>query len=198
MNAQGSASAINSLPIRLFKDKSQLAAWIAKQSHDSPGIWVRFAKKASKLKSISYQEALDVALCHGWIDGQKRPENQETYLTRFLPRGPKSLWSKINREKAAALIESGAMMPAGLAAVERAKRDGRWDAAYDSPSSATVPPDLEAALDANPAAKAFFDKLDKANRYAILWRIQTAKRPETRAKKIEQFTAMLERGEKIH
>jgi uncharacterized protein YdeI (YjbR/CyaY-like superfamily) len=187
-----------STPIRLFRNKDAWGAWIAKQSPHSPGIWVRIAKKGSKLKSVSYQEALEVALCHGWIDGQKKPESDEAWLQRFLPRGPKSLWSKINREKALSLIEIGAMRPSGLAAIESAKREGRWEAAYDSPSTAAIPTDLQTALDANPRAKAFFDTLDKANRYAVLWRIQTVKKPETRARKIVQFVAMLDRSEKIH
>jgi uncharacterized protein YdeI (YjbR/CyaY-like superfamily) len=187
-----------SIPICLFKNKDAWSAWIAKQSPDCPGVWVRIAKKGSKLKSVTYQEAVEVALCHGWIDGQKKPESEDAWLQRFLPRGPKSLWSKINREKALSLTETGAMQAAGLAAMERAKREGRWETAYDSPSTAAVPPDLQTALDANPRAKSFFETLDKANRYAVLWRIQTAKRPETRARKIVEFVDMLQRGEKIH
>jgi uncharacterized protein YdeI (YjbR/CyaY-like superfamily) len=137
-------------------------------------------------------------LCYGWIDGQKRPENEDSWLQRFLPRSARSVWSKINREKALALIASGRMKPAGLAAIENAKRAGRWEAAYDSPSRAVVPDDFQAALEASPRAKAFFETLDRANRYALLWRIQTVKRPETRARKIAEFVAMLERKEKIH
>lgn len=150
------------------------------------------------LKSVTYSEALESALCYGWIDGHKKPESDEAWLQKFLPRSPRSLWSKINREKALALIAGGKMKPAGLAAMEAAKRNGCWETAYDSPSRATVPTDFQAALDAHPAAKAFFDTLDKTNRYAILWRIQTVKRPDTRARKIDQFIAMLARNEKIH
>ncbi len=150
------------------------------------------------MKSVSYQEALEIALCYGWIDGQKRPENEHTWLQRFCPRSARSVWSKINREKALALIASGEMQAAGLAAIEDARKNGRWESAYDSPGSATVPADLQAALDASPNAAAFFQTLNSANRYAILWRIQTVKKAETRTRKIEQFIAMLERREKLH
>ena len=164
----------------------------------SSGLWLRTAKKGSQLKSVSYQEALEVALCYGWIDGQKRPENEEAWLQRFCPRSVRSVWSKINREKALALIASGDMKPAGLAAIEDARKNGRWESAYDSPGNATVPADLQAALDANPKAATFFQTLNSANRYAILWRIQTVKKAETRTRKIAQFIAMLERHEKLH
>ena len=184
--------------IRLFKSKQDWATWLDKNHLTSTGLWLRLAKKSSDVRSVTYKEALEVALRYGWIDGQKKPESDAAWLQRFLPRGSKSLWSKINREKALALIASGEMKAAGLEAIENAKKNGQWEAAYDSPSAATVPSDLQAALDANSPAKAFFDKIDRVNRYAILWRIQTAKKPETRARKIEQFIAMLERGEKIH
>ena len=172
--------------------------WLNKSHRTNTGLWLRIAKKSSDLPSVSYQEALEVALCYGWIDGQKKPESDETWLQRFLPRSTKSLWSKINREKALALIASGEMKPPGLAAIENAKKNGQWEAAYDSPSKATIHSDFQAALDAHPKAKAFFETIDRTNRYAVLWRIQTAKKPETRARKIEQYIAMLERGEKIH
>ena len=184
--------------IRLFKSKQDWAAWLDKNHRTSTGLWLRLAKKSSDLRSVTYKEALEVALCYGWIDGQKKPESDAAWLQRFLPRGSKSLWSKINREKALALIASGEMKPAGLEAIENAKKNGQWEAAYDSPSRASVPDDFQAALNANPQAKAFFETIDRVNRYAVLWRIQTAKKPETRARKIEQFVAMLERGEKIH
>ena len=174
------------------------AAWLDKNHGTSTGLWLRLAKKSSDLTSITYKEALEVALCYGWIDGQKKPESDAAWLQRFLPRGSKSLWSKINREKALALIASGEMKAAGLEAIEKAKKNGQWEAAYDSPSRASVPDDFQAALDANSPAKAFFEKIDRVNRYAILWRIQTAKKPETRARKIEQLIAMLEHSEKIH
>ena len=183
---------------KLFATKEAWANWLAAQHGVSSGVWLRLAKKGSTLVSISYGEALDVALCYGWIDGQKRPESESPWLQRFLPRGKKSLWSKINREKALGLIASGEMQAAGLAAIARAKESGQWEAAYDSFSRATVTPDLQAALDANEPAKAFFATLDRTNRYAVLWRIQTAKKAETRARKIQQLVEMLGRGEKIH
>ena len=185
-------------PARLFTSKREWAAWLDKNHAASSGLWLRTAKKGAPLKSVSYQEALEVALCYGWIDGQKRPENEQSWLQRFCPRSARSVWSKINREKALALIANGEMKPAGLAAIEDARKNGRWESAYDSPGNATVPPDLQAALDASPKAAAFFKTLNRANSYAILWRIQTVKKAETRARKIEQFVAMLERHEKLH
>jgi uncharacterized protein YdeI (YjbR/CyaY-like superfamily) len=184
--------------IRLFKSKQAWAAWLDKNHGISTGLWLRLAKKSSDLRSVTYKEALEVALCYGWIDGQKKPENDAAWLQRFLPRGSKSLWSKINREKALALIASAEMKPAGLEAIESAKKNRQWESAYDSPSRASVPDDFQAALNANQQAKSFFETIDRANRYAVLWRIQTAKKPETRAQKIELFIAMLERGDKIH
>ena len=185
-------------PIKLFKSQKDWSLWLEKNHQKSPGLWLRLAKKDSEIRSVSYKEALEVALCYGWIDGQKKPESDEAWLQKFVPRSAKSIWSKINREKALALIASGEMKPAGLEAIENAKKNGHWESAYDSPSGATVPDDLQAALDANPQAAAFFDALDKANRYAILWRIQTVKKSETRARKIEQYIGMLERKEKLH
>jgi len=159
---------------------------------------MRIAKKGSGTKSITYADALEVALCHGWIDAQKRAESEHAWLQRFMPRAKKSIWSKINREKALALIASGRMKHSGLEEVERAKEDGRWEAAYDSPKTATAHPDFQRALDGNPRAKAFFKTLSATNRYALLWRIQTAKKPETRARRIHTFIEMLEKGETIH
>jgi uncharacterized protein YdeI (YjbR/CyaY-like superfamily) len=185
-------------PVRLFKSKQDWAAWLEKNHRKSAGLWLRLAKKDSGLRSVSYKEALEVALCYGWIDGQKRPESEQAWLQRFVSRSGPSIWSKINREKALALIANGEMKAAGLEAIENAKKNGRWHAAYDSPSAASVPSDFQAALDANPRASAFFTTLDRANRYAILWRIQTVKKAETRARKIDQFIGMLEKGEKIH
>ena len=185
-------------PKLLFKDEKAWAAWLQKNHQTSTGVWMRVAKKDSGLESVSYPEALEVAICYGWIDGQKRPENERTWLQKFLPRSEKSIWSKINREKALALIESRRMRPAGLKAIERAKINGRWESAYDSPSRATVPADFQAALRANSLAREFFEKLDRANRYAILFRIQTVKKAETRTRKIQQFIEMLKRQEKIH
>ncbi len=192
------ANASPSLLSMLFECKQDWAAWLDKNHGESPGLWLQLAKKGSKRKSVTYREALDVALCYGWIDAQKRAFNDDVWLQRFLPRSPKSLWSKTNREKALALIASGQMSAAGLKAINNAKQSGQWENAYDAPSKAAVPGDLQAALDASPKAKKFFNTLDKANRYAILWRIQTTKRPETRARKIEQFIDMLKRQERIH
>ncbi len=185
-------------PILLFPDQEAWTAWLDKNHQKSPGLWLRLAKKGAGAQSVSYVEALDVALCYGWIDGQKKGESESTWLQKFVPRARKSIWSKINRQKALALMKTGLMRPAGLEQIERAKKDGRWDAAYDSPAGATVPSDFQAALDCNPRAKAFFAALDRANRYAILFRIQTAKKSETRVKRMQQFVKMLEKHEKIH
>jgi uncharacterized protein YdeI (YjbR/CyaY-like superfamily) len=182
----------------LFPHQNAWIEWLAANHATSAGVWLRLAKKGSPIQSVSYAEALEAALCYGWIDAQKKPESEHAWLQRFTPRRPKSIWSKVNRDKATALIEAGRMQPAGLQQVERARQDGRWDAAYDSPGSAEVPDDLQAALDRNAQAKAFFRTLDRANRYAILWRVQTAKKAETRTRRIRQFVEMLERHEKIH
>jgi len=185
-------------PVRLFANQAAWAAWLEKNHRDSVGLWLRLAKKGSGRRSVNYAEALEVALCYGWIDGQKRGESDEAWLQRFLPRAAKSIWSKINREKVAVLIAAGRMKTAGLEAVEAARKDGRWDAAYDSPKSAKVPEDFQAALDENRRAREFFESLDGANRYAVLFRIQTVKKAETRARKIREFVEMLERNERIH
>jgi uncharacterized protein YdeI (YjbR/CyaY-like superfamily) len=179
-------------------DRDAWAAWLGAGHASSPGVWLKIAKKGSDARSVSYAEALDVALCHGWIDGQKRPLDDRFWLQRFTPRTPRSRWSKRNRALAERLIASGEMAPAGLREVERARADGRWEAAYDSHATATVPPDLQAALDADAGAAAFFAGLDSANRYAILYRIQEARRPETRARRIATFVAMLAEGRRIH
>jgi uncharacterized protein YdeI (YjbR/CyaY-like superfamily) len=192
------ASAKSELPVLSFTTSAKFAAWIKSQPAPSPGLWLRLGKKTSALKTLSYQEALDVALAWGWIDGQLKPHDQDSWLRRFTPRGARSIWSKINRDKALALIASGQMRAAGLAEVERAKKDGRWQAAYDSPSNAKAPPDFSAALAKSKRASAFFKALESHNRYALLFRIQAAKKPETRARKIREFVAMLEREEKIH
>jgi uncharacterized protein YdeI (YjbR/CyaY-like superfamily) len=184
--------------IRGFKTRRDFAAWLEKNHKDSPALWVRIGKKGSGIKSITYAEGVDVALCYGWIDAQKLPENETAWLQRFMPRRPRSIWSKINREKALALIASGQMNEAGLVEVERAKKDGRWEAAYDSPSAASVPPDFERELERHPKAKAFFKTLSRTNSYAITWRIQTAKKPETRERRIRAFIEMLEKGETLH
>ncbi|HEX8699215.1 MAG TPA: YdeI/OmpD-associated family protein [Myxococcaceae bacterium] len=195
---QPARGATGDLPIVEFPHQKGWAAWLGKNHGKSAGVWLRMFKKDSGLPSVNYAEALEVALCYGWIDGLKRSDSATAWLQKFTPRGKRSTWSKINREKALALIESGKMKPAGLAEIERAKADGRWDQAYDSPKAATVPEDLQAALNANTRAKAFFATLNSANRYAILYRVQTAKKAETRAKRIQQFIQMLEKHEKLH
>jgi len=181
-----------------FASAEEWEAWLREHHDTTPGVWIRFAKQGSGVESVTYLEALQAALCFGWIDGQARGVDDASYVQRFTPRRARSIWSKRNRDFATALIEAGRMQPAGLREVERAKADGRWDAAYDAPSTATVPDDLQAALDASPAAAAFFATLNSQNRYAILHRIQTAKRPETRARRIEKFVTMLEAGETLY
>jgi len=185
------------LPVKLFKTPAAWEKWLEANHAKSPGVWMQIAKKDSGLSSANYQEALDVALCFGWIDGQKRPFDDRTWLQRFTPRGPRSVWSKINTEKAAVLIKSGRMRPRGLAAIEAAKASGRWESAYQPWSNADAPPELQAALDRSPRAKAFFETLRGRNRYAIIYRVQTAKKPETRAKRIADFIAMLEKGQTL-
>ncbi len=184
-------------PIR-FASQRAFEAWLTKHGASSDGIWLELAKAGAPEPTVTYAEAIDSALCHGWIDGQKRALDATHWLQRFTPRRPRSLWSKINRQKVEALTAAGRMTPAGLAEVERARADGRWDAAYDSPRTAEVPADLRAALDANRAAAAFFDQLDGRNRYAVLWRVQTAKLPATRARRIAQLVAQLADGKPLH
>jgi uncharacterized protein YdeI (YjbR/CyaY-like superfamily) len=186
------------LPVMTFESTGAWDTWLAAHHADSPGLWLKIAKKGAAGRTISYSDALDVALCHGWIDGQKGRHDDEYWLQRFTPRKPGGNWSKINTERAAALIASGRMAPAGLREVERAQADGRWEQAYESQSRVTVPEDLARALAANERARAFFATLDSANRYAILYRIGTAKKPETRAKRIDTFVTMLSEHKKIH
>jgi uncharacterized protein YdeI (YjbR/CyaY-like superfamily) len=181
-----------------FAHQAAWAQWLSLHHAGSAGVWVRHAKKGAPHESVSHDEALEVALCFGWIDGQRRSLDQHHWLQRWLPRGAKSIWSKINRGKALRYIEEGKMQPAGLKEVERARADGRWDAAYDAASTSQVPADLQAAFGAHPGAAEFFATISAQNRYAVLFRIQTAKKPETRAKKIEQFAQMLARGETLH
>jgi uncharacterized protein YdeI (YjbR/CyaY-like superfamily) len=185
-------------PTLPFESKKKWADWLAKQHDKSPGVWLKIAKKASGVPTVTYDEALDLALCYGWIDGQKKGFDDKYWLQKFTPRGPKSIWSKINTEKAERLIASGEMKPGGLKAIDAAKQDGRWDAAYSSQKNISIPDDFQAALNKNQKARDFFGTLNSVNRYAILFRIQTAKKPETRAKRIQQFVEMLERGEQIH
>jgi uncharacterized protein YdeI (YjbR/CyaY-like superfamily) len=187
-----------SQPIIQFDSQEDWEAWLEKNHATSDGIWIKLAKKNSKINSASRQEVLDTAICYGWIDGQAASIDDSFWLQRFTRRGPKSKWSKINCQKATELIAQGKMKAPGLKEVESAKRDGRWDKAYDSPRNITVPDDLRKKLDENPRASEFFANLDSKNRYAILYRIHDAKKPETRARRIEKFVTMLNEGKKIH
>jgi uncharacterized protein YdeI (YjbR/CyaY-like superfamily) len=186
------------LEILAFPTQARARQWLARHHARAAGLWVKIAKKGSGHPSVTYAQFLDEALCVGWIDGQKRSYDTEWFLQRFTPRTRRSPWSQTNREHVARLTAEGRMHPAGVAAVDAAKADGRWDAAYAPASTIEVPPDLQAALDAEPAAKGFFATLSGANRYAVLYRIGSVKKPETRARKIEQYVAMLARGETLH
>jgi len=181
-----------------FESKKKWSDWLARQHDKSAGVWLKLAKKDSGISSVAYEEALDVALCYGWIDGQKKGFDEKYWLQKFTPRGPKSIWSKINTEKVEKLIASGEMRTTGLQAVEAAKKDGRWEAAYASQKNISIPDDFRAALDRNEKARAFFETLKSAERYAFLFRIHHAKKPETRARKIQKFIEMLEKREKLH
>jgi uncharacterized protein YdeI (YjbR/CyaY-like superfamily) len=184
-------------PVLFFATRADLAAWLDEHGEESDGVWLKFAKKTSEIQSVVYAEAVEVALCHGWIDGQAKRLDDDHYLQKLTPRRPRSKWSKINREKAERLIAEGRMRPAGLREVDRAKEDGRWDSAYDSARTATVPDDFRAALDAEPAALEFFESLGSSKRYSFLYRITDAKRPETRAKRIAEYVELLARGETL-
>lgn len=189
-------------PILQLESQASWTGWLQSNHHTSSGIWLRLAKATSKHTTehttVTYAEALEAALCYGWIDGQKRSDDDQFWLQRFTPRSSKSIWSQRNREKANALIQAGKMAPAGMREIERAKNDGRWHAAYASAKNASIPEDFQAALDRNREAKAFFGKLNSQNRYAILFRIQAVKKAETRAKKIRTFIDMLANGEKLY
>lgn len=186
------------LPVIGFSSQAAWRAWLDKHHEEPEGLWLKIAKKASGIPTFTYAEALEVALCYGWIDGQKGRFDEQHFVQRFTPRRPRSKWSKINCTKAMELIERGEMKPAGLREVERAKADGRWAAAYASQSTATVPEDLQRELDRNKRAREFFATLSSVNRYAILYRIQDAKRPDTRARRIEKYVEMLSKHETIH
>jgi uncharacterized protein YdeI (YjbR/CyaY-like superfamily) len=186
------------LPVVGFADPGAWESWLAEQHALSPGVWLKIAKKGSGAPGVSYPEALEVALCYGWIDGQKGTLDEEYWLQRFTPRRPGGRWSKINTDKAAGLIEAGRMQPAGMREVELAREDGRWDAAYAGQRTAGVPEDLERALAGSDAAREFFATLSGVNRYAILHRIGDAKRPETRARRIAKYVAMLAAHETIY
>ena len=183
---------------RRFATQRAFEAWLRKNHASSDGVWLLIAKPGADKPTITYPHAVEVALCYGWIDGQKKSIDAHHWLQRFTPRRARSVWSKANRTRAEALVQSGRMQPSGRAEIDRARSDGRWDAAYEGARTAVVPPDLRAALDAAPEASAFFAGLDRANRYAVLWRVQTAIQPETRSRRIETLVAMLARGEKIH
>jgi uncharacterized protein YdeI (YjbR/CyaY-like superfamily) len=184
-------------PTLFFASAGDLEAWLEEHHASVDGIWLKIAKKASGIESVDYPEALEVALCYGWIDGQMRSLDETYYVQKFTPRRARSKWSKLNRQKVERLIAEGRMRPAGHAEIERAKADGRWDEAYDSPRAATVPEDFRQALEASPDAKAFFDGLGKTKRYAFLYRIRDAKRPETRAKRIADYVALLAEGKTL-
>jgi uncharacterized protein YdeI (YjbR/CyaY-like superfamily) len=186
------------LPTLACESRNAWKAWLAEHHATSAGVWLAIAKKGSGIAGVSYSEALDVALCFGWIDGQKNKLDADRWRQRFTPRRPRSRWSKLNRERAVALIEQGQMAPAGLREVELARADGRWEVAYQGQRTAEVPDDLRRELAGNERARAFFAALDSANRYAILYRLQDAKRPETRARRLRQFVDMLSEGRKIH
>jgi uncharacterized protein YdeI (YjbR/CyaY-like superfamily) len=186
------------LPILFFKDQESWESWLEENHENSSGVRLQIAKKKSGVVSLSYEEAIESSLCYGWIDSRKEAFDEKTWLQRFTPRGTKSIWSKINKEKAEHLIANGRMRPSGLRAIEVAKQNGQWDAAYEPQSSTHVPEDFEVELNKNSKAKAFFETLDSRNRFAILFRINSAKKQETRVKRIQQFIMMLENGEKIY
>ncbi len=186
------------LPVRRFASRAAWERWLAANHGRSPGLWIEFAKKGSGLASVTYAEAVEVALCHGWIDSQAKPLDAKRYRQRFTPRRPRSKWSQKNRAAVERLLAEGRLAPAGRREMEAAKRDGRWAAAYASPRTITVPPDLRARLARSPKARRAFEVLDGANRYAILYRLHDAKKPETRQRRLEQFVRMLEAGERIH
>jgi uncharacterized protein YdeI (YjbR/CyaY-like superfamily) len=185
-------------PILQLASQATWEAWLDDEHAESDGVWLRFAKKGSGVETVAYAEALEVALCYGWIDSKVKSQDERFYLQKFTPRRAKSRWSQINRDKVEELTRRGRMKPAGLAQVELARADGRWEAAYASPASIEVPDDLEARLAASPKAAEFWERLNKSNRYAIVYQLEDAKKPETRARRLEKFVAMLERGEKLY
>jgi uncharacterized protein YdeI (YjbR/CyaY-like superfamily) len=186
------------LPVQLFSNQAKWRAWLEANHTQGQGVWLKIAKKDSGEKSVSYGEAVEEALCFGWIDGMVRKYDERFYIQKFTPRRKGSVWSKINVDKVQRLIENGKIHAAGLAAIEQAKTNGRWAAAYDSPTNSVPSTEFQAALDKHPKAKQFYGTLTKANKYAMNWQIQTAKKLETKQMRIEKFIAMLERGEKLH
>lgn len=185
-------------PTEHFAGRAEWTRWLERNHVSAPGVWLRLARKSSELESVTYADAVEAALCFGWIDGQAKKHDAESWIQKFTPRGPRSVWSQVNVGRATRLIDAGEMRPAGQAAIDRARADGRWDAAYASPSTIEEPADFLAALHRNRKATAFYATITKANRYAVLWRIHTAKRAETRARRIREFVAMLARGETFH
>jgi uncharacterized protein YdeI (YjbR/CyaY-like superfamily) len=198
VRSNGSVKNSNDLPIMSFETQQDWKEWLEENHAEAKGIWLKIAKKEARTSSVSYAEALDSALCFGWIDGQKAAFDDKYWLQKFTPRTAKSIWSKVNCSKAVALIAEGRMQPAGLRQVELARSDGRWQRAYESQSKITIPDDFQSELDKNPKAKDFFRTLDSANRYAFLYRIQAAKKPETRTAKIQKFIEMLNQQQKLH
>ncbi len=186
------------LPILIFKAAKEFEQWLYKNYASSNGIWLRIYKKSSGTPTITYTEAVTAALCYGWIDGVANKYDDASYLQRFTPRRSKSIWSKLNVERANQLINSGKMKPGGLKEIEAAKADGRWAAAYDSPASIEIPKDFLQALSKKPRAKKFFETLNKTNTYSIAWRLQTAKKPETREKRMKMIVEMLSKEQKFH
>lgn len=195
---QSTTDSLNGTPIVAFSSQQEWQDWLAANHAAAPALWLKLAKKGSGQETVTYDEAVETALCYGWIDSQKRAFDEAFWLQRFTPRKPRSIWSKVNCAKAEELIADGQMQPAGLAAVEQAKANGQWEAAYDSQSTAAVPDDLQTALEQNPDALAFFATLNSSNRYAILHRVMTARKPETRARRIGQLVEMLEHREKLY
>jgi len=188
----------NEYPLLPVDTRKAWSQWLQRNHKSSEGAWLRFFRKNSGLQDLTYEQALEEALCYGWIDGQARPNDNISWLQKFTPRRPKSVWSKRNRDRVARLIKEGRMKPAGLKVMEAAREDGRWDKAYDSPAQMKVPSDFLAALKKDPGAYRFYKTLNRANTYAIAWRLQTAKKPETRARRMATLLAMLSRGEKLH
>jgi uncharacterized protein YdeI (YjbR/CyaY-like superfamily) len=193
-----STETLANVPILLFESLQGWEEWLDEHHTHAQGVWLKIAKKGTEGLSVSYADALDGALCYGWIDGQKKSYDDAFWLQKFTPRRPKSVWSKVNTEKVTQLIESGKMKPAGLREVDAAKQDGRWDAAYRSQSNLTIPGDFRVELETHPQAKEFFETLNKLNRYAICHRIETARKPETRKARIDRFIAMLADHKKIY
>ena len=186
------------LPIIFFESQSAFEGWLNTNATTAPGVWLQLAKKNSGIASISYDEAVESALCYGWIDSQGKSFDDKTWIQKYTPRGKKSIWSKVNKEKAEVLLTNGRMTPAGLQAIELAKQNGNWDKAYEPQSTASLPEDFAAMLENNAKAKVFYDSLNSRNKYAILFRLQHASKLETRLKRMQQFLEMLEKGEKIY